>query len=42
MLLDKLGASFLLGNILVSKGINRAGKGFLRAGQGSLIKNKDI
>ena len=32
MLLDKLGASFLLGNILVSKGINRAGKGFLRAG----------
>ena len=32
MLLDKLGVSFLLGNILVSKGINRAGKGFLRAG----------
>ena len=32
ILLDKLGTSFLLGNILASKGINRAGKGFLRAG----------
>ena len=32
ILLDKLGTSFLLGNILASKGINRAGKGFVRAG----------
>ena len=31
MLLDKLGANFLLGNILASKEINRAGKGFVRA-----------
>ena len=34
MLLGTLGAS-LLGNILVSKGMNRAGEGFIRAGYGS-------
>ena len=33
MLLGTLGAS-LLGNILVSKGMNRAGEGFIRAGYG--------
>ena len=33
MLLDTLGAS-LLGNILVGKGINRAGEGIVRAGYG--------
>ena len=41
MLLGTLGAS-LLGNILADKGINRAGEGFLRAGYGSSIKNKDF
>ena len=34
MLLGSLGAS-LLGNILVGKGINRAGEGIIRAGYGS-------
>ena len=34
MLLGTLGAS-LLGNILVSKGMNRAREGFIRAGYGS-------
>ena len=41
MLLDTIGAS-LLGNILAGKGMNRAGEGFLRAGYGSSIKNKDF
>ena len=41
MLLGTLGAS-LLGNILVSKGMNRGGEGFIRAGYGSSIKNKDF
>ena len=41
MLLGTLGAS-LLGNILASKGMNRAGEGFIRAGYGSSIKNKDF
>ena len=41
MLLGTLGAS-LLGNILAGKGMNRAGEGFLRAGYGSSIKNKDF
>ena len=41
MLLCTLGAS-LLGNILAGKGMNRAGEGFLRAGYGSQIKNKDF
>ena len=40
-LLGTLGAS-LLGNILAGKGMNRAGEGFLRAGYGSSIKNKDF
>ena len=34
MLLGTLGAS-LLGNMLPGKGINRAGEGFIRAGNGS-------
>ena len=37
MLLNTLGAS-LLGNILVGKGINRAGEGVIRVGYGN--KNK--
>ena len=41
MLLGTLDAS-LLGNILAGKGMNRAGEGFLRAGYGSSIKNKDF
>ena len=41
MLLGTLGAS-LLGNILAGKGMNRAGEGFIRAGYGSSIKNKDF
>ena len=41
MFLGTLGAS-LLGNILAGKGINRAGEGFIRAGYGSSIKNKDF
>ena len=41
MLLGTLGAS-LLGNILASKGMNRGGEGFIRAGYGSSIKNKDF
>ena len=41
MLLATLGAS-LLGNILAGKGINRAEEGFIRAGYGSSIKNKDF
>ena len=41
MLLGTLGAS-LSGNILAGKGINRPGEGFLRAGYGSSIKNKDF
>ena len=41
MLLGTLGAS-LLGNILVGTGMNRAGEGFIRAGYGFSIKNKDF
>ena len=41
MFLGTLGAS-LLGNILAGKGINTAGEGFIRAGYGSSIKNKDF
>ena len=41
MLLVKLGTS-LLGNIFAGQGMNRAGEGFLRAGYGSSIKNKDF
>ena len=41
MLLGTLAAS-LLGNIFPDKGLNREGEGFLRAGHGSLIKNKDV
>ena len=41
MLLATLGAS-LLGNILAGKGINRAEEGFIIAGYGSSIKNKDF
>ena len=41
MLLGTLGAS-LLGNILAGKGMNRAGEGFITAGYGSSIKNKDF
>ena len=41
MLLCTLGAS-LLSNILARKGMTRAGAGFLRAGYGSSIKNKDF
>ena len=44
MLLGTLGAS-LLGNMLAGKGMNRSGKGIIRAGygsKGSSIKNKDI
>ena len=41
IILGTLGAS-LLGNILASKGINRAREGFIRAGYGSSIKNKDF
>ena len=41
MLLGTSGAS-LLGNISASKGMNRAGEGFLRASYRSLIKNKDF
>ena len=46
MLLSTLGAS-LLGNMLPGKGVkgiafNRAEEGFLRAGYGSSIKNKDF
>ena len=41
MLLGTLGAS-LLGNILASKGMNRGGEGFIRAGYGFSIKNKDF
>ena len=41
MLLGALGAS-LLDNVLASKGMNRAGEGFLRAGYGSSIKSKDF
>ena len=32
----------LLGNIWLGIGMNRAGKGFIRAGYGSSIKNKDF
>ena len=32
----------LLGNILVTKAMNRGGEGFIRAGYGSSIKNKDF
>ena len=39
MLLGTLGAS-LSGNILAGKGVE--GEGFLRAGYGSSIKNKDF
>ena len=39
MLLDTIGAR-LLGNILASKGMNRAGEGFIRTGYGSSIENK--
>ena len=41
MLLGTLDAS-LLGNILAGKEMNRAGEGFLRAGYGSSVKNKDF
>ena len=41
MLLGTLGVS-LLGNILAGKGMNRAGEGFVRAGYGSSVKNKDF
>ena len=41
MLLGTLGES-LLGNILAGKGMNRTGKGFIRAGYGYSIKNKDF
>ena len=39
--LGTLGAG-LLSNILADKGVNRAGEGFLRAGYGFSIKNKDF
>ena len=39
MLLGTSGAS-VLGNILAGTGMNRAGKGFIRAGYGSSIKTK--
>ena len=39
MLLDTLGAS-LLGNILAGKGVNRSGKGKVRAGYGSRGSSK--
>ena len=41
MLLGTLSAS-LFDNILAGKGMNRAGEGFIRAGYGSSIKNKDF
>ena len=41
MLLCELGAN-LLGDVLASKGMNRAGEGYLRAGYGSSIKSKDF
>ena len=41
MLLCELGAN-LLGEVLASKGMNRAGEGYLRAGYGSSIKSKDF
>ena len=41
MLLGTLGAS-LSGNMLGGKGMKRAGEGFIRAGYGSSIKNKDF
>ena len=41
MLLGRLGACFL-GNILVGKGMNRGGEGFITAGYGSSIKNKNF
>ena len=41
MLLGLLGLS-LLGNLLAGKGINRAEKGFIKAGYGSSIKSKDF
>ena len=41
MLLGTLDASLLV-TILTGKGMNRAGEGFLRAGYGSSIKNKDF
>ena len=41
MLLCELGAN-LLGDVLASKGKNRAGEGYLRAGYGSSIKSKDF
>ena len=41
MLLGTLSAS-LLGNILAGKGMNRAGKVFIRAGYGFWFKYKDF
>ena len=41
MLLRTLGASSL-GNILASKGMNRAREGIIRGDYGSPIKNKDF
>ena len=41
MLLGTLGAN-VLGNILAGKRMNRAGEGFIRAGYGCSIKNKDF
>ena len=49
MLLGTLGTSLgnslvsvILGNVLAGKGMNRAGEGYIRAGYGSSIKNKDF
>ena len=49
MLLGTLGASLgnslvsvILGNVLAGKGMNRAGEGYIRAGYGSSVKNKDF
>ena len=41
MLLGTLSAS-LLGNILAGKGMNRAGKVFIRVGYGFWLKYKDF
>ena len=41
MLLGKLGAS-LFGNMLAGKGINGAGEGFIRAGNGSKDRQSTI
>ena len=41
MLLGTLGAS-LSCNMLAGNGMNRAGKGFIRVGYGSSVKNKNF